>query len=392
MYDPETMRFNAPDPVRGNVFNPQSMNLYTYVLNSPTNFVDPWGLTPVGLRDAIEGAGGTVSWCATTRTATATVNGNTTTFTDGQGGTHITGNRMQVDGNALNNFLNQSNPPPSSSTSSSTSTSTTTGSTRTNRSSAVNEAERIIQNTFPPEVWDEVADELRHHHPDMSEDEINEIIDRTILMIAANYEEFKQIALNSMNPSAPNPLAGISQQLIVSGGDSGLDETVASISMTVFPAPKIFKTAYQAAKIAAGYIIEAGQWVHRGVQQAGSWLDAQIARGVQHVQSLFGRGAPELSRKINYIFGQATGSQHNIDRSTAMLQQLQRIGIHNTQSGRSHVSDAIVSAYHNVAPVVLDTGRHLREFMVMGPNGGVLMRTIWDGARLITVYVIAGGR
>jgi len=32
------------DPLRGSLFNPQSLNRYTYVLNSPTNLIDPLGL------------------------------------------------------------------------------------------------------------------------------------------------------------------------------------------------------------------------------------------------------------------------------------------------------------------------------------------------------------
>ncbi len=39
-------RFLSPDPVRGNVFSPQSLNLFAYVGGNPTNFVDPWGLMP----------------------------------------------------------------------------------------------------------------------------------------------------------------------------------------------------------------------------------------------------------------------------------------------------------------------------------------------------------
>ncbi|MCL2362699.1 MAG: hypothetical protein FWC73_12910, partial [Defluviitaleaceae bacterium] len=183
MYDPDAKRFQAPDPIRGNIFNPQSLNLYTYVLNSPLNFIDPWGLTPVGLRDAVENAGGNVSWCASSRTATATVDGRTTTFTDGQGGTHITGNRMQVDGNALNNFLRP--PPPAAAPPAPNST--------PRNNSTVRDAQNAISNTFPPEVWDEMANEIWHHHPYMSVYQVEEIISRTILMIAANYDDFKRL-------------------------------------------------------------------------------------------------------------------------------------------------------------------------------------------------------
>jgi RHS repeat-associated protein len=40
-------RFSSPDPVRGDLGNPQSMNRYAYVANNPPNAVDPGGLSDV---------------------------------------------------------------------------------------------------------------------------------------------------------------------------------------------------------------------------------------------------------------------------------------------------------------------------------------------------------
>src|SRR5208283_3465022 len=37
-------RWLSPDPVRGNPSNPQSWNMYPYVMNNPTTSVDPLGL------------------------------------------------------------------------------------------------------------------------------------------------------------------------------------------------------------------------------------------------------------------------------------------------------------------------------------------------------------
>ncbi len=39
-------RFLSPDPVSGSVGNPQSWNMYSYVLNNPTSLTDPSGLDP----------------------------------------------------------------------------------------------------------------------------------------------------------------------------------------------------------------------------------------------------------------------------------------------------------------------------------------------------------
>ena len=40
-------RFMTPDPLAGSPTNPQSLNRYAYVLNDPTNLVDPLGLAPL---------------------------------------------------------------------------------------------------------------------------------------------------------------------------------------------------------------------------------------------------------------------------------------------------------------------------------------------------------
>jgi len=43
-YDPSTGRFISPDPKHGHLSNPQSLNLYIYVIDRPTSLTDPTGL------------------------------------------------------------------------------------------------------------------------------------------------------------------------------------------------------------------------------------------------------------------------------------------------------------------------------------------------------------
>jgi RHS repeat-associated protein len=43
-YDPRLGRFMSPDPLGGDLTDPQSLNRYAYVDNNPSNFVDPMGL------------------------------------------------------------------------------------------------------------------------------------------------------------------------------------------------------------------------------------------------------------------------------------------------------------------------------------------------------------
>jgi len=44
-------RWMTPDPVAGDITNPQSLNRYAYVLNNPLNLIDPLGLTCVQTDD-----------------------------------------------------------------------------------------------------------------------------------------------------------------------------------------------------------------------------------------------------------------------------------------------------------------------------------------------------
>ncbi|MBZ5545887.1 MAG: RHS repeat-associated core domain-containing protein [Acidobacteriia bacterium] len=44
MYNPRLYRWLSPDPLAGDILNPQSLNRYAYVLNNPVNFIDPLGL------------------------------------------------------------------------------------------------------------------------------------------------------------------------------------------------------------------------------------------------------------------------------------------------------------------------------------------------------------
>jgi len=46
MYESRLYRWLSPDPVAGDVFDPQSLNRYAYVLNNPTTLTDPSGAWP----------------------------------------------------------------------------------------------------------------------------------------------------------------------------------------------------------------------------------------------------------------------------------------------------------------------------------------------------------
>ena len=96
---------------------------------------------------------------------------------------------------------------------------------------------------------------------------------------------------------------------------------------------------------------------------------------------------PKIGEKLKYVFGKATGSAHNVERSTTMARQLGRIGIFDNEIGsaclRSHLK-AVLNDTNSILKIQ-DNGRILRESMLMGPNGGVKVHSVWEGSKLITI-------
>ncbi|HLB87205.1 MAG TPA: RHS repeat-associated core domain-containing protein, partial [Terriglobales bacterium] len=52
-YHPTQGRWLSPDPLGGDISNPQSLNRYAYVLNNPTSLIDLLGLCPKGTHPAV---------------------------------------------------------------------------------------------------------------------------------------------------------------------------------------------------------------------------------------------------------------------------------------------------------------------------------------------------
>jgi RHS repeat-associated protein len=102
---------------------------------------------------------------------------------------------------------------------------------------------------------------------------------------------------------------------------------------------------------------------------------------------------PELGRKLDYLFGLARGSVHNIQRSTIMLSELQRVGLNDTAQARTYVQAHLGRVLNDASSIVSQTGgRTVRESFLMGPTGGVKLETVWEGTKLITMKVLGGGR
>ena len=194
MYDHQAKRFTAVDPIRGNMFNPQTINPYLYVLNSPTNFIDPWGLSPLLLSSTSENDGAEATWNRETRTATVSSNGLTMDFTHEQNGSYITPAPTII----LNpDVFNSSD----SSAGAGFATFTFVGPPNGASNS------RDIASTFPPDFWAAVRDEIDEHNPGMSSFLREHAIREMIRFISNNYAIFSDWARANTVQSAPAPMA-----------------------------------------------------------------------------------------------------------------------------------------------------------------------------------------
>jgi hypothetical protein len=97
-----------------------------------------------------------------------------------------------------------------------------------------------------------------------------------------------------------------------------------------------------------------------------------------------------IGTKLEYVFGKATGSAHNIERSTGMLRQLESVGIFDNAAGRSLMNSHLESVYSGTKGILQTNGRYLRESLLMGPRGGLKVESIWEGNKLISVILLGG--
>ena len=115
----------------------------------------------------------------------------------------------------------------------------------------------------------------------------------------------------------------------------------------------------------------------------------------------------EDGKKLDYLFGKATGNKHNIARSTQMKEELAHIGIHDTPNNRklleNHLNDVLNDSSNIIGTETrsyiakelpgnptIEYTTTTKESFFMGPGGGVKLETVWDGNRLLTVIIKSG--
>lgn len=75
---------------------------------------------------------------------------------------------------------------------------------------------------------------------------------------------------------------------------------------------------------------------------------------------------PNLGTKLDYLFGEATGEAYNINRSLAMLRNLNKIGIFDNAAGRALVRAHLGEALNYAEGFVQANGRVIKESILLG--------------------------
>jgi hypothetical protein len=113
-----------------------------------------------------------------------------------------------------------------------------------------------------------------------------------------------------------------------------------------------------------------------------------VADSVPKISESITQKIPQIGSKLDYLFGKATGRQHNIDRTLGNLNQMEKIGLFDTPANREYIIEHLNKVINDPTNIIKQEGyKTVRESLLMGPNGGVKMKTFWDGTELKTFEI-----
>jgi len=112
------------------------------------------------------------------------------------------------------------------------------------------------------------------------------------------------------------------------------------------------------------------------------------------VAPALGNRAADLGNKLDFILGRATGRQHNIDRSVDMLRQLESRGLFDSPATREYLTEHLNQVLNDPTSIVkvMADGSTVRQSFLMGPNGGLMLETVWKGNQLKTAMIYGSNR
>jgi len=113
----------------------------------------------------------------------------------------------------------------------------------------------------------------------------------------------------------------------------------------------------------------------------------------------------ELGNKLDYQFGKAGGSQHNINRTTGLKAEMDKLGFEDTTENRNFFTDYyndVLNKTNNIVKTELEsytvdnvTYSYIatyKESFLMGKYGGAQITTVWDENRLLSIIIKSGGQ
>ena len=217
---------------------------------------------------------------------------------------------------------------------------------------------------------------------------------------------------DKMSGSAP-VVAGMIRGLAPFTGAPGVDDAINAVTNLVSPPPPA------SSKDIANKAINSIPFVY-GVRKIAEGGDANVAEGITNivmtgvllkqgaksnsvkgpdfklkykpspVEKVAAKMGANIGTKLEYVFGKATGSAHNIERSTGMLRQLESVGIFDDAAGRALLNSHFQGTYNSSIGILQSNGRYLRESLLLGPRGALKVESIWEGNKLITVKLLGG--
>lgn len=146
--------------------------------------------------------------------------------------------------------------------------------------------------------------------------------------------------------------------------------------------------------IGGGFLSEAlGFGFHAGAMIGGivgGIVGGQIYKGIS-ANIKITKNIPNLGNKLDYAFGRANGNAHNIKRSIDNMVQLSKIGIHDNTVGRAILKKHFINVFKANKNLILRAKGEIELYSLLaGPGGFRGVKSIWEGAKLIT-FIFYGG-
>ena len=124
------------------------------------------------------------------------------------------------------------------------------------------------------------------------------------------------------------------------------------------------------------------------------------------LQLFAGKGGTnaDLGNKLDYQFGKAGGNKHNVDRTTGLKAEMDKLGFDDTPENRAYFEQYYNDVLNDSSNIVgkpqtasyVESGVTYnytvttRESFLMGKYGGAKVTTHWDGNRLLTIKIGSG--